>query len=186
MFQAYDEDYSRISGFIKGQLAPWKNHTKIKSAYMDTYFLSNMAPQIELFNTRAWYDLECFSRYLTSRNNCVYVFTGPLFIPQTEYNTKYQVIGPNHVAVPTHFFKVIICEPSIKGNKGLACYIMPNMHIADCCPLKAFRVRLQDLQEKAGILFFNSCEQFDEIPDVCDFRRRKVQLMESVGLGGAI
>eukprot|EP00040_Diaphanoeca_grandis_P019803 m.104889 g.104889 ORF g.104889 m.104889 type:complete len:193 (+) comp27601_c0_seq1:3-581(+) len=42
----------------------------------------------------------------------VYVCSGPLFLPSLEANgenwVKYQVIGESHVAVPTHFFKIIV------------------------------------------------------------------------------
>lgn len=52
---------------------------------------------------------------------------------------KYQVIGTNHVAVPTHFFKVIVMET--KDNKlHMESYIMPNQAIDDKTPLNVFMV----------------------------------------------
>lgn len=52
---------------------------------------------------------------------------------------KYQVIGPNHVAVPTHFFKVVVGETE-NAELDLESYVMPNMAIADDTPLGAFMV----------------------------------------------
>lgn len=53
---------------------------------------------------------------------------------------KYQVIGGNHVAVPTHFFKVVVMETA--DNKlHLESYVMPNQKIEDSPPLTVFMVR---------------------------------------------
>lgn len=37
----------------------------------------------------------------------------------------FQVIGANNVAVPTHFFKVILAETS-PGNFEMECFVLPN------------------------------------------------------------
>ena len=52
---------------------------------------------------------------------------------------KYQVIGINEVAVPTHFFKVIVME-SENGEYHLKSFVMPNAVIDDAVPLHAFYV----------------------------------------------
>jgi len=67
---------------------------------------------------------------------------------------KYQVIGKNNVAVPTHFFKVIVME---KHNQELAmeAYVMPNEPIDDNTPLHAFQVPPETVERAAGLLFFD-------------------------------
>lgn len=67
---------------------------------------------------------------------------------------KYEVIGPNSVAVPTHFFKIIVFETA---NKALAmeAYVMPNKSIDDNTPLKAFLVPPESIERHAGLLFFD-------------------------------
>lgn len=52
---------------------------------------------------------------------------------------KYQVIGDNHVAVPTHFYKIIVTE-SKDSKFYLECYVMPNQVIPNDIPLKDFQV----------------------------------------------
>lgn len=66
---------------------------------------------------------------------------------------RYQVIGPNHVAVPTHFFKVILAEND-KGQFELESYVTPNKEIDDKIPLEAFRVPIDTIERAAGLLFF--------------------------------
>lgn len=52
---------------------------------------------------------------------------------------KYQVIGKNWVAVPTHFFKVLILERE-DTSIDLESYVMPNTVIDDSTPLTYFQV----------------------------------------------
>lgn len=52
---------------------------------------------------------------------------------------KYQVIGDNHVAVPTHFYKIIVVE-SKDSKLYLECYVLPNQVIPENIPLRDFQV----------------------------------------------
>lgn len=52
---------------------------------------------------------------------------------------KYEVIGSNHVAVPTHFFKVIVIEND-ENNLEMESYVMPNKAIEKGTPLHVFQV----------------------------------------------
>ena len=67
---------------------------------------------------------------------------------------KYQVIGRNHVAVPTHFFKVIVTENQ-KQELSLESYVMPNQPIDDSTPLSVFQVPPETVERAAGLLFFD-------------------------------
>lgn len=49
------------------------------------------------------------------------------------------MIGPNNVAVPTHFFKVIVGETE-NNEFDLESYVMQNTAIDDNVPIKAFLV----------------------------------------------
>lgn len=52
---------------------------------------------------------------------------------------RYEVIGTNSVAVPTHFFKVIVAETADQ-KYDMEAYVMPNQVIADSTPLTVFQV----------------------------------------------
>lgn len=66
------------------------------------------------FNRDKWNELEQYCRSLARSHRNVYVCTGPLFLPRQEDDgllyVRYRVLGDNHVAVPTHFFKVILAH----------------------------------------------------------------------------
>lgn len=103
-----------------------------------------MAPQVGAgFNRDAWNNLEKYVRKMTKNYANVYVCTGPLYLPKKEADgknyVKYQVIGVNQVAVPTHFYKIVVAETGDK-NFEMEAYVMPNQKIPDNTPLQVFQV----------------------------------------------
>lgn len=64
---------------------------------------------------------------------------------------KYQVIGSNQVAVPTHFFKVIIGQQN-NGELDIYSYLMPNKPIDNATPLDQFLVAPELIEQNAGFL----------------------------------
>lgn len=64
---------------------------------------------------------------------------------------KYQVIGPNQVAVPTHFFKVMIGQQK-DGQLDILSYMMPNAPIDNATPLEEFLVPTELIEQNAGFL----------------------------------
>lgn len=157
-FRSSNSDY-KGSGFDRGHLAAAGNHRKDQLHCQQTFLLSNMSPQVgKGFNRDSWNRLERLVRDHTKTHRNVYVCTGPLYLPRKEADgklyVKYQVIGKNNVAVPTHFFKVIVME---KHNQELAmeAYVMPNEPIDDNTPLHAFQVPPETVERAAGLLFFD-------------------------------
>lgn len=157
-FRSENTDY-KGSGYDRGHLAAAGNH-KVEQKHMEqTFFLSNMAPQIGVgFNRDSWNRLEKHVRKLTNVYKDVYVCTGPLYLPKREANGKkyvrYEVIGANHVAVPTHFYKVVVCETN-DGKLEMEAFVMPNAPIDDNAPLTNFQVPPESVERAAGLLFFD-------------------------------
>mgnify|MGYP005984345221 CR=1 FL=1 len=155
-----NSDYYK-SGYDRGHLAAAGNHRATQKMVNQTFVLSNMAPQVGVgFNRDSWNRLERYVRRLTRTFKNVYCCTGPLYLPRyfkiefcvslvitfccrKEANgknyVKYEVIGANHVAVPTHFFKVVVCETK-DGQFEMESYVMPNQVISDDTPLTSFMV----------------------------------------------
>lgn len=142
-FRSMNSDY-KGSGFDRGHLAAAGNHKSHQEHCEQTFYLTNMAPQVGSgFNRDSWNRLEKYVRKLTKIYSNVYVCTGPLYLPKTEADgkayVKYQVIGNNSVAVPTHFYKVVVGETQ-DGKLELESYVMPNQVIDDNTPLAVFQV----------------------------------------------
>jgi endonuclease G, mitochondrial len=120
------------------------NHKFSQACCDQTFFLTNMAPQVgKGFNRDTWNRLERHVRKLVKVYPNVYICTGPLYLPKRETNgknyIKYEVIGTNHVAVPTHFYKIIVGETA-SGKYEMESYVMPNQVIDDETPIKLFQV----------------------------------------------
>lgn len=157
-FRSTNYDY-KSSGYDRGHLAAAANHRHSQNAMDQTFTLSNISPQVgNGFNRDAWNNLEKFVRSIARTNKNVYVCTGPLYLPRREADgklyVKYPVIGPNNVAVPTHFFKVIAVE-NYRGEFELMSFVMPNEVIQDHIPIKNFMVPVETIERAGGILLFD-------------------------------
>lgn len=152
--RAMKEDY-KGSGFDRGHLRPAANAKSSVQDMKESFYLSNISPQHPQLNRKYWIKLEKHVRELTKTYTTVYVVTGPLFLPEKSSDGKkyvrYQVIGENNVAVPTHYFKVI------RGKRGgtfkTEAYIVPNQPIEQNPPLEKFSVSLEKVERAAGIIF---------------------------------
>lgn len=96
------------------------------------------------FNRDKWEHLERYVRNSTKVYKNVYVCTGPLYLPKMDpadgkNYVKYQVIGANNVAVPTHFFKVMVGELD-NQQLEMEAYVLPNEAIPDSVPVASFQV----------------------------------------------
>jgi len=145
-------------GLDQGHMAPAANHRSTSEAMNDTFYLTNICPQCPQLNREYWAKLEKHVRDLTKDYRNVYVITGPLYLPYNEGQrrfVKYQVIGSNDVAVPSHFFKVITLEDK-QGKRELRAYILPNSVIPSNTSLENFRTTAQKVEKAAGLILFNA------------------------------
>ncbi|XP_061624961.1 endonuclease G, mitochondrial isoform X1 [Phyllopteryx taeniolatus] len=155
--RATNGDY-RGSGLDRGHMAAAANHKWSQKAMDDTFYLTNVAPQNPHMNQNAWNNLEKLCRSLTKLYANVYVCTGPLYLPRQEADGKlyvhYQVLGPNHIAVPTHFFKVLVLErDGTQGGVELRSYVLPNEPVDEKIPLERFLVPIETIERASGLLF---------------------------------
>ncbi|XP_061671954.1 endonuclease G, mitochondrial isoform X1 [Syngnathoides biaculeatus] len=155
--RATNADY-KGSGLDRGHMAAAANHKWSQKAMDDTFYLTNVAPQNPHMNQNAWNNLEKLCRSLTRHYANVYVCTGPLYLPRQEADGKlyvrYQVLGRNHVAVPTHFFKVLVLErDGARSGVELRSYILPNQPVDDKIPLERFLVPIETIERASGLLF---------------------------------
>ncbi|KAI5632697.1 DNA/RNA non-specific endonuclease domain-containing protein [Phthorimaea operculella] len=161
-FRSQNTDY-KGSGFDRGHMAAAGNHRLAQKHVDQTFYLTNMAPQVgQGFNRDAWNRLEKHVRKLTRVYDNVYICTGPLYLPRREADGKsyvrYQVLGANSVAVPTHFYKVVVGE-SADGTLDMEAYVMPNQKIPDETPVSSFMVPPETIEKAAGLLFFDKIQR---------------------------
>lgn len=162
-FRGKLKDYFR-SGYDRGHQAPAANAKFTQKAMDETFFLTNISPQVgDGFNRDYWAHLEYFCRQLTRKYSSVRVVTGPLYLPKVDPvdgKTKvcYEVIGnPPNIAVPTHFFKLIVGEKPVgnlnSDNISVAAFVLPNDVIPNETKLTDFQVPIDALERSSGLQF---------------------------------
>ena len=93
-------------GYDRGHLAPSADFRWSRIALSESYFYSNMSPQLPGFNREKWAELENQMRSYIFRNpeSQLYVVTGPIFTGELEVIER----SENKVAIPDQFFKVAL------------------------------------------------------------------------------
>ena len=121
-----------------------------------SFLLTNMAPQRHGLNAGRWAGLESAVRDLARSRGTVWLFTGSIFIGNNPINE----IGPDKVAVPTHFYKVILCvHPN--GDKEMFAFIMPNIPKLQT-GLARFVVSVDLVEQLTGLDFFSALPQAEQ------------------------
>jgi endonuclease G, mitochondrial len=151
-------DY-RNSGYDRGHMAPAADFKRNQVAMSETFLLSNMAPQHPNLNRGMWERLETQVRHLADAHGHIWIFTGALFLDSTGTATPpSQFIGPDHVAVPTHFFKAILCEHA-SGAHEMFAFIVPNRLEPLSGEPRAYAVSVDRVEQLSGL------DLFSELPD---------------------
>lgn len=152
--QSQKADFNK-SGFDRGHLCPAADANFDEKALKETFYFSNISPQTPSFNRSMWGKLEREVRDLLVQHEELHVYTGPLYLPYEENSkmyVKYEVIGKNHVAVPTHFFKVVLKQTDTQ-RVPLVAFILPNEEIEEGSELEDFLTTVAKVEQVAGFLF---------------------------------
>ncbi len=133
-------------GYDRGHLAPSADFRWSEQALSESYFYSNMSPQLPDFNREIWADLENSLRGYVFANPKVnlLVVTGPLLegnLPKVERSV-------NGLSIPKAFWKVAI---DLNNNRGIG-FLIP--HQRQDYPLSTFAFSIDVIEEKTGIDFF--------------------------------
>jgi endonuclease G len=140
---ATDNDYKR-SGYDRGHLAPAADMSWSAQAMKESFYYSNISPQVPAFNRGIWKRLEEQVRRWAQQDTSVYIVTGPVLAENLPS------IGTNRVSVPAYFYKALLVYRNTT-KKGIA-FIMPNEKSAR--PLQQFAVTIDSLEQLTGIDFF--------------------------------
>jgi len=142
---ANNTDY-KGSGYDRGHLAPAGDMCWSQMSMDESFYFSNVSPQVPSFNRGIWKKLEELTRVWAIENGTVYVVTGPII------NGTPTTIGANKVAVPDHYFKVIL-DYSLPDIKGIG-FVLPNAASGE--PLQKFALSIDEVEKITGIDFFPS------------------------------
>ncbi|ESU29625.1 putative endonuclease [Flavobacterium limnosediminis JC2902] len=153
--QSADWRNYKKSGYDKGHLCPAGDRKSSYKAFEETFFTSNISPQLHDFNDGVWNRLEQKTRYWSKKYNGLYVVTGGVL------KGKLKTIGQEKVAVPDYFYKILMS----KDAKKMIGFLVP--HKVSNQPLYEFVVSVDDIEKRTGIDFFL------KLPDASENRMEK-------------
>lgn len=144
-------------GYDRGHLAASADYRWSSTALSETYFYSNMSPQLPYFNRVVWAGLEDHLRkYVIDKDAPLYVLTAPVF----DDNVKKISRAQNNVIIPSSFVKIAL-DPINK--QGIA-FIIP--HTEDEIVLESTAVSIDEAEKVLGFNVFPSFNKFEETIDL--------------------
>ena len=139
--QSQLDDYAG-NPYDRGHLVPGANNTLNEEAMSESFFLSNMVPQVPNHNRGIWKQLETLVRNWVLEGKDIYVISG------TIYGKDSKTIGANKVGVPDYLWKIAIDK---KSNKAIA-FLFPNAPIP-VADLPKYVVAISEIEAKTNINF---------------------------------
>lgn len=152
-----DQMTSTISGYDRGHQIPSGDRTVNYNANMQTFYYSNMTPQLGKFNQKIWVDLEGKVRGWAKGADTLYVVTGAVLQTAGGNETvKYVSDKSGHrIAVPNYYFKVLLrltINGTSRNYKSIAFWFR---HAANDGPVSVSdALTVDEVERKTGINFF--------------------------------
>jgi endonuclease G len=112
----------------------------------ETFYFTNMCPQVHSLNSGGWNDLEIACRNWARKYGDVYIVCGP--VPQ---QTPIRTIGRNKVWVPREFFKVVLCLRGEGSPKAIG-FIYPNASASR--KMFSYAMSVDEVERRTSIDFF--------------------------------
>lgn len=143
------------TGYDRGHLVPAHDMAFDKRAMEESFYMSNICPQMPDFNRGIWKRLEHQVRIWARQERRLYVVTGPLLRERVPYSARLGATGPS---IPRRFFKVVL---DYDGNdtKGIA-FIITNEAIDE--PLGNFVTSIDRVEAYTGLDFFPNLSSQEE------------------------
>lgn len=136
-------DYRR-SGYTRGHLYPAGAARWDSASLRESFYFSNVSPQLQGFNGGIWRALEEHLREIARREREILVVSGPVL------RSGLPTLPQSRVAVPDSFFKVVLdISPPTLTAVG---FLLP--HAPSAARLQTFAVSVDQVEAVTGLDFF--------------------------------
>lgn len=153
----------RGSGYNRGHICPSADRLCSKDANEQTYYLSNIQPQVYGFNAGVWLAME--NKIRAWNNNA---FRDTLYVVKggtIDNADQFSILSNKGLLVPKYFFMAVLCknqDSSQYGYKAMAFWV--EHAVNDDTDLRKYMISVEELEQKTGIDFFcNLPDQIEEI-----------------------
>ena len=129
------------SGLDRGHMAPAADFMNSERMMSESFYLTNMMPQVPGNNRGIWKYTEEMTRYYAQKYGQIYVITGTIF----DANSK--TFG-NNVYIPSYLYKIVIDAK----NRRTISFLYPNVKL-DPKTINQYVVSIADIERYTGIDF---------------------------------
>ena len=137
------EDYNR-TGYDRGHLAPAADMTYSELTEQESFYMTNMSPQLPGCNRGIWKRVEAQVRKWALQEDKICVITGPIFAKRNKR------MGSAKIAVPIAFYKVIL---DLTPPRKMIAFIIPNEPSKK--RIQSFVVPVNQVEYITGFHFFS-------------------------------
>lgn len=137
------------SYYQKGHICASQDRIYDKTANQQTFYMTNIYPQVGNFNGKLWAKLEGQVRTWGKNSNVMYVCKGGTIDKES------QIIGRtsgNHI-VPKYFFMALVSQMT-KGIRGIAFWMEHLDEDRSGDKLSQYAISIDELENKTGLDFF--------------------------------
>ncbi|HEY1055403.1 MAG TPA: DNA/RNA non-specific endonuclease, partial [Emticicia sp.] len=146
---ALSTDYSN-SGYDRGHMVPAGDFKCCQDLMNETFYMSNICPQVPDFNRGIWENIESRIRGWAVRDEELYVVTGPVLSKGMQTIGRY-----NQVAVPKSFFKIVLYyNPKNPKNARAIAFLLPNEALFGK-HMNSYVVAIDEVERVTGLDFFS-------------------------------
>ena len=161
------QDPYKYSNYDHGHICPSADRLRATECNYQTFFLTNMQPQFNKFNSGLWQKMEEDIRTWASQSDTLYVCKGGTIdkrdnIIEYVYQRSHQTSMANssHIPVPKYFFTAVL---SRRGSQWQAMGYWVEQTNADRSndDRRSYAVSIDELENRTGLDFF--CNLPDDI-----------------------
>ena len=144
------------SGYDHGHLCPSQDRVNSRESNDQTFYLSNMQPQVHGFNAGIWEVMErkmrTYITYTSGSKDTLFICRGGTIDKQDQYTYI-----KNKFIVPTYFFSAALMKYKVRGQgdwqyKAIAFWFKHENN--NETSLKPYVISIKELEAKTGIDFF--------------------------------
>jgi len=150
----FTKDYAK-SGFDRGHLAPAADMSYNDTCMLESFYYTNMSPQVPSFNRGIWKSLEELIREWAMAYDTIQLATGPVL------HEGLAKLGSNQLSIPRAYYKVVLLHTKTSGKSQGIGFILENA--ASKLPLSSFACTIDDVEKVTGIDFFPILEDTLEL-----------------------
>ena len=151
-FQSLSSKSQTYPGYDRGHLCASEDRVFNLDANKETFYFTNMSPQIGCFNQQIWKYLEEKVRKWAQAPDCdtLYVVTGGAINPGVE--TLGVLETRNNVTIPKYYFKALVKRQGDTFD-GIAFWLENRCYTPNKITHE-YSMTIRELEEKTGINFF--------------------------------